>query len=148
MFRTRRNQNKYHNLHKDVSHEMKDYIQLQDQIELLLWDGHQWEFVEKPIIPASGANRTGQVRPHPASVTGDRTNIGEPEHIVYTIFGGTATSDMASSRRSYAQDVRQVVRGEYINMAEHIVKMSCQDSIPIAFTEDEATSFSTYTTML
>ena len=33
--RARRNQNKYYNFHKDIGHEMTDYIQLRDQIELL-----------------------------------------------------------------------------------------------------------------
>lgn len=44
---------------------------------------------------------------------------------------------MASSRRSYAHGARQVARGEYINMTEHIAKISHQDSVPIIFTDDE-----------
>lgn len=56
---SRRNQHKYWNFHKDVIHEMKDSIQLPDQIELLVRDGHLREYVEKAITPLSGANRTG-----------------------------------------------------------------------------------------
>ncbi|GMN61213.1 hypothetical protein TIFTF001_030299 [Ficus carica] len=136
--RTRRNQNKYCNFDKDVGHETKDCIQLRDQIELLVRDGHLQEFFEKAITPASRANRTGQVRPHLSSGMGDQTNAGETEHIVHTIFGGTATDDTTSGRRSYARDARQVARGEYINMAKHIAKISRQDSVPITFTDDEA----------
>ncbi|GMN63866.1 hypothetical protein TIFTF001_032958 [Ficus carica] len=46
--------------------------------------------------------------------------------------------DMASSRRSYARNARQVARGEYINIAKHIAKIFCQYSVPITFTDDEA----------
>ncbi|GMN33649.1 hypothetical protein TIFTF001_041936 [Ficus carica] len=56
--RARRNQNKYCNFHKDVGHDTKDCIQLRDQIELLIRDGHLWEFVERIITPA-GQTRTG-----------------------------------------------------------------------------------------
>ena len=94
--------------------------------------------MEKVIILTSGANRIGKIRPHLASETSDQTIIGEHEHIVHTIFGGTKTSDTANRRRHYARDARQVTHGEYINMAEHIAKISCQSSIPIAFTDDEA----------
>lgn len=59
-------------------------------------------------------------------------------HIVHIIFGGTATSDKASSRRSYARDTRQVACREYTNMVKHIVKISRQNSVLITFTNDEA----------
>ncbi|GMN46311.1 hypothetical protein TIFTF001_015481 [Ficus carica] len=108
--RARRNQNKYCNFHKDVGHDTKDCIQLRDQIELLIRDGHLREFTDEQ----------------------------EQEHIVHTIFGGTATGDTASSRRSYVREARQYARDEYINMAEHISKICRQDSTPITFTDDEA----------
>ncbi|GMN26383.1 hypothetical protein TIFTF001_040844 [Ficus carica] len=85
--RARRNQNKYCNFHKEFGHETKECIQLCDQIELLVRDGHLREFVEKTITPTSTANRTSQVRPHTAPRTSDRTNVGELEHIVHTILG-------------------------------------------------------------
>ncbi|GMN51404.1 hypothetical protein TIFTF001_020559 [Ficus carica] len=110
---------------------------LQDQIELLVWNGHLREIVEKAITPENGANRISQVRPYPVPVTGDRTNAGELKHIVHTIFGETATGDTTSSRRSYARDTRQVARGEYMNIAEYIVKMSRQDSVLITLTDNE-----------
>ncbi|GMN28220.1 hypothetical protein TIFTF001_044214 [Ficus carica] len=135
------NQNKYYNFHKDVGHETKYCRQLRDQIELLISNEHLQEFAEKAITPTSVANRTGQVRPQAAPGTSDRTNAREPEHIVHTIFGGTATGDTASRRRSYARNIKHVARGEYINMAEHITKISRQDSIPITFTDDEANNF-------
>ncbi|GMN51142.1 hypothetical protein TIFTF001_020291 [Ficus carica] len=43
--RARRNQNKYCNFDKDVGHDTKDCIQIRDQIELLIRDGHLREFV-------------------------------------------------------------------------------------------------------
>ncbi|GMN67536.1 hypothetical protein TIFTF001_036596 [Ficus carica] len=107
--RSRRNQNKYCHFHKDVGHDIKDCIQLRDQIELLFHEGHLWEFVEKIITPAGQGNRAAP-----------------------------AAQDTASSRRSYAREARRFVRGEYINMAEHISKMCRQDSPPITFTDDEA----------
>ena len=109
--RVRRNQNKYCNFYKDIDHDTKDCIQLRDQIELLGWDGHLREIVEKGIIPTSAANRAGQVWAHAVLRTSDRTNTGELEHIIYTIFGGMAISDTTSSRRSYASNARQVTRG-------------------------------------
>ncbi|GMN46247.1 hypothetical protein TIFTF001_015432 [Ficus carica] len=87
---------------------------------------------EQVITPTSAANRTGQLRQQTG--TSDRTNAEEPEHIVHTIFGGTATGDMTSSRRSYARSARQVAHEEYINITEHIAKNSHQDSVP----DDEA----------
>ncbi|GMN24283.1 hypothetical protein TIFTF001_045849 [Ficus carica] len=70
----RRNRNKYCNFHKDVGHETKDCIQLWDQIELLVQDGHLGEFVEKIITPISTANRTDQARPYLAPGPSDQTN--------------------------------------------------------------------------
>ncbi|GMN47900.1 hypothetical protein TIFTF001_017086 [Ficus carica] len=67
----------------------------------------------------------------------NRTDEPEQEHILHTIFGGTATGDTASSRRSYAHEARWFARGEYINMAKHISKICRQDSTPITFTDDE-----------
>ncbi|GMN63958.1 hypothetical protein TIFTF001_033028 [Ficus carica] len=134
--RARRNQNKYCNFHKDVGHDTKDCIQLRDQIELLIRDGHLREFVERIITPA-GPSRPAQAarrNPRPS----DQTDEQEQEHIVHTIFGGTATGDTASSRRSYVREARQYACGEYINMAEHISKICRQDSTPITFTDDEA----------
>ena len=63
--RARRNQNKYCNFYNDVSHETNEYIQLGDQIELLVRDGHLREFVERIITPAGAANRTAPVTPYP-----------------------------------------------------------------------------------
>ncbi|GMN33787.1 hypothetical protein TIFTF001_048297 [Ficus carica] len=100
----RRNQNKYRNFHKDVGHDTKDYIQLRDQIELLIRDGHLREFVERIITPA-GPSRPAQAarrNPRPS----DQADEQEQEHIVHTIFGGTATGDTASSRRSYVREAR------------------------------------------
>ncbi|GMN54122.1 hypothetical protein TIFTF001_023251 [Ficus carica] len=54
--RSRRNQNKYCHFHKDVGHDTKDCIQLRDQIELLIREGHLREFVEKIITPAGQGN--------------------------------------------------------------------------------------------
>ncbi|GMN66037.1 hypothetical protein TIFTF001_035104 [Ficus carica] len=136
-YRARRNQNKYCNFHKDVGHDTKDYIQLRDQIELLIRDGHLREFVERIITPIGSSGRAAPVarqNPRPSS----RTDEPKQEHIVHTIFGGIATRDTASSRRSYAREARRYVRGEYINMAEHISKICHQDSTPITFTDDEA----------
>ncbi|GMN68865.1 hypothetical protein TIFTF001_037935 [Ficus carica] len=100
--RARKNQNKYCNFHKDVGHDTKDCIQLRDQIELLIRDGHLREFVERIITPA-GPSRPAQAarrNPRPS----DQTDEQEQEHIVHTIFGGTATGDTASSRRSYVRE--------------------------------------------
>ncbi|GMN60139.1 hypothetical protein TIFTF001_029226 [Ficus carica] len=108
--RARRNQNKYCNFHKD--------------------------FVERIITPA-GPSRPAQAarrNPRPS----DQNDEQEQEHIVHTIFGGTATGDTASSRRSYVCEARRYARGEYINMAEHISKICRQDSASITFTDDEA----------
>ncbi|GMN65242.1 hypothetical protein TIFTF001_034313 [Ficus carica] len=61
-------------------------------------------------------NRTvppAQQNPGPSN----QTEGPEPEHIVHTIFGGMATGDTASSRRSYAREARRP---------------------PITFTDDEA----------
>ncbi|GMN20970.1 hypothetical protein TIFTF001_040006 [Ficus carica] len=102
--RARRNQNKYCNFHKDVGHDTKDCIQLRDQIELLIRDGHLREFVERIITPA-GSSRPAQAarrNPRPS----DQTDEQEQEHIVHTIFGGTATGDTPSSRRSYVREAR------------------------------------------
>ncbi|GMN20414.1 hypothetical protein TIFTF001_043082 [Ficus carica] len=102
--RARRNQNKYFNFHKDVGHDTKDCIQLRDQIELLIRDGHLQEFVERIITP-TGPSRPAQAarrNPRPS----DQTDEQEQEHIVHTIFGGTATGDTASSRRSYVREAR------------------------------------------
>ncbi|GMN54060.1 hypothetical protein TIFTF001_023183 [Ficus carica] len=134
--RARRNQNKYCNFHKDVGHDTKDCIQLRDQIELLIRDGHLREFVERIITP-TGPSRPAQAarrNPRPS----DQTDEQEQEHIVHTIFGGTATGDTTSSRRSYVCEARRYARGKYINMAEHISKIYRQDSAPITFTHDEA----------
>ncbi|GMN22562.1 hypothetical protein TIFTF001_040286 [Ficus carica] len=49
-----------------------------------------------------------------------------------------ATGDTVSSRRSYVRNVRQVACGEYINIDEHMTKISHQDSVLINFTNDEA----------
>ena len=49
----RRNQNKYCNFHNDVGYDTKDCIQLHDQIELLVRDGHLREFMEIIIILAA-----------------------------------------------------------------------------------------------
>ncbi|GMN63466.1 hypothetical protein TIFTF001_032543 [Ficus carica] len=87
--------------------------------------------------PGKGVNRTGQVQPHLTSGTSHLTNTAESEHIIHTIFGGTATGDTTSSRRSYARDARHVARGGYINMAEQIVKISRQDNVLITFTDGE-----------
>ncbi|GMN64580.1 hypothetical protein TIFTF001_033649 [Ficus carica] len=103
--RARRNQNKYCNFHKDVGHDTKDCIQLRDQIELLIRDGHLREFVER-IITLAGPSRPAQAarrNPRPS----DHIDEQEQEHIVHTIFGGTATGDTASSRRSYVREARQ-----------------------------------------
>ncbi|GMN19976.1 hypothetical protein TIFTF001_045266 [Ficus carica] len=102
--RARRHQNKYCNFHKDVGHDTKDCIQLRDQIELLIRDGHLREFVERIITPA-GPSRPAQAarrNPRPS----DQIDEQEQEHIVHTIFGGTATGDTASSRRSYVREAR------------------------------------------
>ncbi|GMN32381.1 hypothetical protein TIFTF001_044686 [Ficus carica] len=102
--RARRNQNKYCNFHKDVGHDTKDCIQLRDQIELLIRNGHLREFVERIITP------TGPSRPAQAARRNlrpsDQADEQEQEHIVHTIFGGTATGDTASSRRSYVRKAR------------------------------------------
>ncbi|GMN49779.1 hypothetical protein TIFTF001_018933 [Ficus carica] len=135
--RSRRNQNKYCHYHKDVGHDTKDCIQLRDQIELLIRLGHLREFVEKIITPAGQSSRAAPAtRQNPGPR--NRTEEPEPEHIVHTIFGGTATGDTASSRRSYARKARRFARGEHINMAEHISKICRQDSPPITFMDDEA----------
>ncbi|GMN65573.1 hypothetical protein TIFTF001_034636 [Ficus carica] len=134
--RARRNQNKYCNFHKDVGHDTKDCIQLRDQIELLIRDGHLREFVERIITPADPSRPAQAARRNPRP--SDKTDEQEQEHIVHTIFGGTATEDTPSSRRSYVREARQYARGEYINMAEHISKICRQDSAPITFTDDEA----------
>ncbi|GMN67041.1 hypothetical protein TIFTF001_036107 [Ficus carica] len=84
--------------------------------------------------PSGRATPAARQNPGPCN----RANELEHEHIVHTIFGGTATGDTASSRRSYALEARRFARGEYINMAEHISKIRCQDSTPITFTDDEA----------
>ncbi|GMN40212.1 hypothetical protein TIFTF001_009433 [Ficus carica] len=134
--RARRNQNKYCNFHKDVGHDTKDCIQLRDQIELLIRDSHLREFVERIITPAGPSRPAQAARRNPR--LSDQTDEQEQEHIVHTIFGGTATGDTASSRRSYVREARRYARGEYVNMAEHISKICRQDCAPITFTDDEA----------
>ncbi|GMN66784.1 hypothetical protein TIFTF001_035846 [Ficus carica] len=112
--RARRNQNKYYNFHKDVGHDTKDCIQLRDQIELLIRDGHLREFVERIITPA-GPSRPAQAarrNPRPSDLTDEQ----EQEHIVHTIFGGTTTGDTASSRRSYVREARQYARGDGLHL--------------------------------
>ncbi|GMN47479.1 hypothetical protein TIFTF001_016657 [Ficus carica] len=135
--RTRRNPNKYCHFHMDVGHETKDCIQLRDQIEALIRDGHLREFVEKVITPAETSSR-----PPPGTRRNqrpdDQPDEPGPEHIVHTIFGGTATGDTASSRRSYAREARRFARGEFINMTEHVSKICRQSSTPITFTDEEA----------
>ncbi|GMN30286.1 hypothetical protein TIFTF001_041425 [Ficus carica] len=114
--RSRRNQNKYCHFHKDVGHNTKDCIQLRDQIELLIREGHLREFVEKIITPAGQDNRAAPAaQQNPGS--SNRTERPEPEHIVHTIFGGTATGDTASSRRSYAREARRFARGDLTSRA-------------------------------
>lgn len=90
------------------------------------------------ITPTSAANRTSQVQPHLTLGPSDRPNSGEPMHIVHTIFGGTTTGGTTNNRRSYARDARQVVHGEYINIAKHIAKVFRQGSVSITFTDDKA----------
>ncbi|GMN66700.1 hypothetical protein TIFTF001_035760 [Ficus carica] len=135
--RTRRNPNKYCHFHKDVGHETKDCIQLRDQIEALIRDGHLREFVERVITLAEPRNR-----PAPGTRRNqrpdDQPDEPGPKHIVHTIFGGTATGDTASSRRSYAREARWFARGEFINMTEHVSKICRQSSTPITFTDEEA----------
>ncbi|GMN29028.1 hypothetical protein TIFTF001_044306 [Ficus carica] len=97
--RSRRNPNKYCHYHKDIGHDTKNCIQLRDQIELLIREGHLQEFVERIITPTGQSSHPAPtVRQNPGTV--NRTEEPEPEHIVHTIFGGTATGDTASSRRS------------------------------------------------
>ncbi|GMN38363.1 hypothetical protein TIFTF001_007585 [Ficus carica] len=135
--RTRRNPNKYCHFHKDVGHETKDCIQLRDQIEALIRDGHLREFMERVITPDEPSNR-----PAPSTRRNqrpdDRPDEPGPEHIVHTIFGGTATRDTASSWRSYARETRRFARGEFINMTEFVSKICRQSSTPITFTDEEA----------
>ncbi|GMN38329.1 hypothetical protein TIFTF001_007560 [Ficus carica] len=134
--RARRNQNKYCNFHKDVGHDTKDCIQLRDQIELLIRDGHMREFVERIITPTGPSRPAQDARRN--SRPSDQNDEQEQEHIVHTIFGGTATGDTASSRRSYVCEARRYTREEYINMVEHISKICRQDSVSITFMDDEA----------
>ncbi|GMN48602.1 hypothetical protein TIFTF001_017771 [Ficus carica] len=134
--RARRNQKKYCNFHKDVGHNTKDCIQLRDQIELLIQDGHLREFVERIITPAGAVNQAGPTA-HQNPGPSNRSNEPEQEHIVHTIFGRTTTSDTASSRRSYAREARRFACREYINMTEHISKICRQDTTTITFTNDE-----------
>ncbi|GMN63036.1 hypothetical protein TIFTF001_032106 [Ficus carica] len=134
--RARRNQNKYCNFHKDVDHDTKDCIQLRDQIELLIRDGHLREFVERIITPVGLSGRAAPAA-RQNSGPGNWTNDPEQEHIVHIIFSGTVTGDTASGQRSYIREARRFARGEYINMAEHISKICRQDSTPITFTDDE-----------
>ncbi|GMN53160.1 hypothetical protein TIFTF001_022301 [Ficus carica] len=108
--RAQKNQNKYYNFHKDVGHDTKDCIQLCDQIELLVRDGHLREFVEKIITPAGAVNKTS-LATHPNPGPSNRPNDSKPEHIAHTIFGGDATGATTSSWRN---------------------------STPITFTDDEA----------
>ncbi|GMN22284.1 hypothetical protein TIFTF001_043490 [Ficus carica] len=102
--RARRNQNKYCNFHKDVGHDTKDCIQLRDQIELLIRDGHLREFVERIITPAGPSRPVQATRRNPRP--SDQTDEQEQEHIVHTIFGGTATGETTSSRMSYVREAR------------------------------------------
>lgn len=102
--RSRRNQNKYCNFHKDVGHDNKDYIQLQDQIENLVHEGHLCKFVEQILTPARHyPNQTSQNNkpprsPPPPRVRGnDAANHEGPKNVVTTIFGGTATNDTSSN---------------------------------------------------
>ncbi|GMN20723.1 hypothetical protein TIFTF001_043157 [Ficus carica] len=101
----RRNQNKYCNFHKDVGHDTKDCIQFRDQIELLIRDGHLPEFVERIVTPVGPSRPAQATRRNPGP--SDQTDKQEQEHIVHTIFGGTATGDITSSRRSYVREARR-----------------------------------------
>ncbi|GMN49737.1 hypothetical protein TIFTF001_018895 [Ficus carica] len=103
--RAQRNQNKYCNFHKDVGHDTKDCIQLRDQIELLIRDGHLREFVGRVITSAGPSRPAPATRRNPRP--SDQTDEQEQEHIVHTIFGGTATGDRPSSRRSYVREARR-----------------------------------------
>ncbi|GMN20743.1 hypothetical protein TIFTF001_043160 [Ficus carica] len=119
--RALRNQNKYCNFHKDVGHDTKDCIQLRDQIELLIRDGHLREFVERIITPAGPSKPARAARRNPRP--NDHTDEQEQEHIVHTIFGGTATGDTPSSRRSYVREARQYARGQ-----QSVPKGPCPDN--------------------
>ncbi|GMN45070.1 hypothetical protein TIFTF001_014262 [Ficus carica] len=134
--RTRRNPNKYCHFHKDVGHKTKDCIQLRDQIEALIRDSHLREFVERVITPVEPSNR-----PAPGTRRNqwpdDQPDEPGPEHIVHTIFGGTATADTVSSRRSYAREAKRFAHGEFINMTEHVSKICRQSSTPITFTDEK-----------
>ncbi|GMN62259.1 hypothetical protein TIFTF001_031341 [Ficus carica] len=111
--------------------------QLQDQIEALIRDGHLREFMERIITPAEPSNRPAPGT-RPNQRTDDQPDEAGPEHIVHTIFYGTATGDTASSLRSYAREARRFARGEFINMTEHVSKICRQSSTPITFTDEEA----------
>lgn len=57
--RPKRNQNKCCNFHRDVEHDMKDCIQLCDQIKALVREGHLREFVERVLAPARQCVKQG-----------------------------------------------------------------------------------------
>ncbi|GMN70209.1 hypothetical protein TIFTF001_039254 [Ficus carica] len=100
--RARRNQNKYCNFHKD--------------------------FVERIITPA-GPSRPAQAarrNPRPS----DQTDEQEQEHIVHTIFGGTATGDTASSRRSYANPKRNKGRGLHLPPGNEVPRRGRGTRVP------------------
>ncbi|GMN21498.1 hypothetical protein TIFTF001_050140 [Ficus carica] len=101
--RSRRNPNKYCHFHKDIGHDTKNCIQLRDQIELLIREGHLREFVERIITPTGQSSRPAPTARQNSGPV-NRAEEPEPEHIVHIIFGGTATGDTASSRRSYARE--------------------------------------------
>ena len=92
--------------------------------------------MERVITQAGVANRTASTT-CPVQGSDDRPVDAAPEHIVHTIFGGDATDATASSRRSYTCEARRFASREYINMAEHVVKICRQDNPPITFTDEE-----------
>ena len=62
----------------------------------------------------------------------------EPEHVVHTISGGSATGDSRTGRKAYVRHAREVIGGLQINMTEHIAKFSRKEGFEISFTEEEA----------
>ena len=61
-----------------------------------------------------------------------------PPHEVQTISGGYVVGDSAKARKDNARNVREIMLGHQINMAEHVAKLSKRENTVISFTDDEA----------
>lgn len=59
-------------------------------------------------------------------------------HEIWTISRGQMVGNSSKVRKKYARQARSISTGLQINMADHATKFSMIDSMPVAFTEEDA----------